>query len=191
MSWWIAVWPVVFVIGCGVAYALAMVVLEALSWYRLKFYGRQGIKTFYFPVYGVTEFYKARREEQDGLKRFRELITNLQSDDLIAVNYPMKFRPIVILIDSDLTKEFFIQELNFVKRMFPFDIKLKGGFLFDYSHRGHHMRTIFSQFFSNENLARVTPSIRHIVKTHFKNLNIPPELAVLTNFKKEIDQVIV
>lgn len=191
LSWWLIALPIWLPIALLVTYLVAMVVLEIASWWRLKYYSKQGIRTFYFPVFGVTEFYKARRDHQDGLLRFREIISTLQNEDLIAVNYPMKFRPVAILIGSELTKEFYLQELNFVKRIFPFDIKLKGGFLFDFSHRGHHMRSIFSQFFSNENLVRITPFIRHIVKEYFSKLNIPPELALLVNFKKEIDNIIV
>ena len=172
-------------------YVVITFIFELISKYRLKFYEKQGIKTFYFPMYGVTEFYKAKKNQQDGLRRFRELVSEMKDHDLIAVNYPMKYRPILILIDSDLTKEFFLQELSFVKRMFPFDLKLKGGFLFDYSHRGHHMRSIFSSFFSNENMDKITPSIRHIVREHMMNLNIPGDLSMLVNFKKEIDKVIV
>lgn len=188
---WFLVAIVLLPVALVVLYFVTTFLFELLSKYRLKFYEKQGIKTFYFPVYGVTEFYKAKRNQPDGLRRFRELISEMKDHDLIAVNYPMKYRPILILIDSDLTKEFFLQELNFVKRMFPFDLKLKGGFLFDYSHRGHHMRSIFSSFFSNENMDKITPSIRHIVREHMLGLNIPHDLSMLINFKKEIDKVIV
>jgi cytochrome P450 len=178
-------------VAAVVLYFVVIFIFEMLSKYRLKFYEKQGIKTFYFPIYGVTEFYKAKRHQQDGLRRFRELVAEMKDHDLIAVNYPMTYKPIVILLDSDLTKEFYLQELNFVRRMFPFDLKLKGGFLFDYSHRGHHMRSIFSSFFSNENMSKITPSIRHIVKDYLSNLRIPEELSMLVNFKKEIDKIIV
>lgn len=188
---WLLLSPVGLAVAGLLLYLLAMVVLELLSWHRLKFYRRQQIKTFYFPVYGVTEFYKASRTEKDGLRKFRSHISAMKDVDLFAVNYPMKFKPIVFLVDSDLTRDFFIQELNFVKRMFPFDLKLKGGFLFDYSHRGHHMRSIFSSFFSNENLERITPSIRGIVKDHFAKLSVPANLAVLVDFKRQIDHVII
>ena len=168
-----------------------MVVMEIISWYRLKFYAKQNIKTYYHKIYGITEFYKAIFGNNDGLRRFRNMVDDHKHEDLVAVNYPMKFRPMVVLLDSDLTKEFFIQELNFVKRMFPFDLKLKGGFLFDYSVRGHHMRSIFSSFFSNENLEKVTPSIRAIVQAHFEKFDIQRHLQVLKNFSKEIDKIII
>ncbi len=188
---WLLFSPVWLAVAGLLLYLVAMFFLELLSWYRLKFYQNQHIKTFYYPVYGVTEFYKASRTEKDGLRKFRTQISQMKDVDLFAVNYPMKFKPIVFLLDSDLTKEFFIQELGVVKRMFPFDLKLKGGFLFDYSNRGHHMRAIFSSFFSNENLERITPSIRSIVKEHFGKLTIPANLAVLVDFKKQIDDVII
>lgn len=192
MIWlWIAVVVIVTPLMLAALYTVVMFLLEMLSKHRLKFYEKQGVKTYYFPVYGVTEFYKAKRNEQDGLRTFRDLVSNEKDKDLIAVNYPMKFRPILILIDSDLTKEFFLQELNFVKRMFPFDLKLKGGFLFDYSHRGHHMRSIFSSFFSNENMTKITPSIRNIVKEHMTNLGIPQQLSMLINWKKKVEEIIV
>ena len=192
MLWlWLILTPLLLPIILVLLYLASMFILEIVSKYRLKFYSKQGIKTFYFPVYGVTELFKASRNERDGLRKFRNHISAMKDEDLIAVNYPMKFRPILVLIDSDLTKEFFIQELNFVKRMFPFDLKLKGGFLFDYSHRGHHMRSIFSTFFGNDNLIRITPSIRSLVKEHFQKLKIDPKLAVLIDFKKQVDSIIV
>lgn len=196
MEWvWTAIkllgWLVSIPIGIILGYLLFMAIMEFISWYRLKFYSKQKIATYYFPIYGITEFYKAKVCDNDGLKRFREMVSEHKTHDLIAVNYPMKFRPMVVLLDSDLTKEFFIQELNFVKRMFPFDLKLKGGFLFDYSTRGHHMRSIFSSFFSNENLEQITPSIRQIVKNHFDQFDIQRHLQVLKNFSKEIDKIII
>lgn len=184
-------WMIAIPVGLILGYLLFMVVMEIISWYRLKFYAKQNIKTYYHKIYGITEFYKAIFGNNDGLRRFRNMVDEHKYEDLVAVNYPMKFRPMVVLLDSDLTKEFFIQELNFVKRMFPFDLKLKGGFLFDYSVRGHHMRSIFSSFFSNENLEKVTPSIRAIVQSHFEKFDIQRHLQVLKNFSKEIDKIII
>lgn len=190
---WVLATPLLIPVLLVVAYISFVAIMELVSKHKLKYYSKQGIKTFYFPIYGVTEFYKAKRDQQDGLRKFRDLVSDMRTagEPMIAVNYPMKFRPIVILIDSDLTKEFFLQELSFVKRMFPFDLKLKGGFLFDYSHRGHHMRSIFSTFFSNENLDKITPSIRQIIKDRIGLLHIPQHLAMLVDFKVEVDAIIV
>lgn len=194
MVWWLwfPVGILLLPLAAILLYVVSMAILEVISKIRLNFYSKQGIKTFYYPVYGITEFFKSEMGERDGLRKFRNIVSDMKDHDLIAINYPMKFRPIVVMLDSALTKEFFLNELNFVKRMFPFDLKLKGGFLFDYSHRGHHMRSIFSTFFSNENLAKIMPSIRKIIKDHFEeHIKIPKELAMLLNYKKEINTIII
>jgi cytochrome P450 len=184
-------WLIIIPLSIALGYIIYMAIMEFISYQRLKFYSNQKIKTYYFPIYGITEFYKANLNQDDGLRRFRDMVSEHSKHELIAVNYPMKFRPMVVLLDSELTKEFFHQELNFVKRMFPFDLKLKGGFLFDYSVRGHHMRSIFSSFFSNENLEKITPSIRSIVQNHFDKFEIQRHLQMLKNFGREIDKIII
>ena len=143
----------------GLALVVSLIVFvlinELISYAKLGYYKRQGIKTYYSPVQGLIKlarpvFFKKSLEESP----------ISESEDLIAGNHFLSTEPHLLITSPKLLSEFFLQETSNFTRFSMIsssdDIK---SFIMDYTDSGMKMRGLFVDFFRMENINKILPDI--------------------------------
>lgn len=75
-----------------------------------------------------------------------------------------------MLNNTDLYKEFFVKEIDHIKRTNFIEAPFSLGFFFEVGHKALKRRAIFNEFFEGNNLKARTPDLRKIVIKHVEKL---------------------
>ena len=142
---------------------LALILLKDLSsifrYYR--YYKQQGISLRYVPVFGMLRFF-ITTDKKDGMAAFRSLAQSMEkSQDLIAVN-SLRTNITFFLKSGEIIKEFCEKDKEFCDRKLPLQLPIKIGFLLKSGKHTLKQRRIFSHFFIQKHLDKITPMIEKI-----------------------------
>ena len=151
------------VIAAGLALIVFVLLNEVISYFKLGYYKKQRIKTYYFPVIGLIKlarplFFKKSLEESP----------ISESEDLIAGNHFMSTEPHILITSPKLLSDFFIHETSHFTRTAIVsssdDVK---SFFMNYNESGMKMRGLFVDFFRMENINKIVPEIEAIFNEQF------------------------
>ena len=96
--------------------AIGYVVLQSilLPLWKMRFYKKQGIPTYFFPFFGFNQRGKiSEKKDNDGMAYYRQLAQKDQGVAAEASNFGNRIA--VSLFDAKLIKEFYSKQSNYVK----------------------------------------------------------------------------
>ena len=150
--------------AAGLALIVFVLINELISYAKLGYYKRQGIKTYYFPVIGLVKLAKPLFFR----KNFEESPIS-ESEDLIAGNHFMSTEPHISITSHKLLSEFFLKETShFTRNSVVSDSEEVKSFLLDYTETGMKMRGLFMDFFRMENINKILPEVETIFVNKFE-----------------------
>ena len=92
--------------------ALMYICRELIVYQNMNYYRNQGIKCIYVPILGIVGKYMKAKGSNDSLGKLKKSIEESAGEDLIAFNSIRTLRPVVMLLDGDLIREFSTKELD-------------------------------------------------------------------------------
>ena len=147
---------------------LLLLFKQLLSYLRLSKYRKQGIKCFYYPIYGMKKILPKGTYNKKVRKNLDEVIQGAQ---VIATNSLFTTEPHVCLTGTKYLKDFFLLENGIFKRTGPAeDINHNRSFLYENGDVALRHRAIFTDFFRAENIKKIIPKIEAIFEESFKSL---------------------
>ena len=146
---------------------LLISIKEYLSYRRLAFYKKQGVKTFYIPFLGITQYIKKDRNTTDSLSKLREFVQTHQKEDVVAINSMLGPHTITFLLNDDLIREFLVKEIDCsIKKTIFASVNV--GFFFENGEKVHDARSSYSKFFNFDNIKKMSSAISIIVEKKLK-----------------------
>jgi len=166
---------------------LILAVNVILSKYHLKYYEKQGIKTFFFPVAGLFGFLNVKLPDnrRGSQEEYLKKLCNKIPEGILTVNSLAGTSCMSMLFSSDLIKEFLLKEDHMDKLPFLEEIIPALGLFFQNGEELYRSKAIFSKLFSYEGMEVYIPRISNIISTQFKKFiaehNINSEKPTLIN----------
>ena len=165
-------------------YIIGMVLLAIYSYTLLDFYKKQGIKTEYHPLIGFFKYFIYPKGSLDQLEAMKELYAHNCNADLVVANSITGTASIVLLLGRDIITEFFNKELKITKKK-SFDKHVNFGFIDQSGEDALRKRSLFKQFFHQENLSTIFTQLHSIIQKHIAKIEEEnwPEGADRNEFK--------
>ena len=131
-------------------------------------YRTQGIGISFTPLIGLVRYF-ITRDKKDGLAGFRSLIKNMKKDeDLVALNDILGTEPVLFIKSGKLLKELCSKDNECCEREIPFALPVNLGFMLKTGPEALKLRKIFSKFFVQKHLEKITPMIEKLVQQKVK-----------------------
>lgn len=133
---------------------------------RLDYYGRQGLMTYWDMANGQASLFSPKLSDSQTTTT-AELVKRLELKNIpaIAANQMDTEDPVIFLAGGDLIKEFLIVEDKFKKASLFDDENLNlSGLFLQNGQDVHTTRSLFTSFFSCDNMSKLTPRISHIIE---------------------------
>ena len=156
--WWLCEWMLYLVLG----FLVWRLSFEVQSYLGIKRLEKQGAKALYVPFVGITKYLAGDPKDKDQMNMFRKLLEDNKDEDMITFNHPDKVKTLSFLLKDDLLREFFSKESEISNKFFVVD-NFPFGFLLKPHAEARADRSIFTPFFSFENLKLVTEKANHII----------------------------
>ena len=103
-----------------------------------------------------------------GWKKMTQTIK--REEGIVALNHPLESSTVLLLTSPEIVKEFCEKDNEFCDRRLPFELPVKIGFLLQSGEHALKLRKIFSEFFIQKNLAKITPMIEKITMEKFQTI---------------------
>lgn len=170
---------------------LSILIKTAIARRNLKYYELQGIRSFFYPIYGVFGLYNQEFEDNKTVSNleFAKRISNEESSGVIAVNSFRNTNTTLCVFDSDLIKEFVLKEANFLKTSFEALYLEAFGFFFKNGPEALHERAIFMQIFSYESMVSFTPALVKLFEKESKRFNEAQKVNSTDYVKVNLDEL--
>lgn len=133
--------------------------------YHLNHLKKQGIKTMYIPFLGYGILFRRIPGSKNQLSEIKRVTEENKEEPLIAFNAIKTTYPCVQLHDVALIRELFIKEPNIAIKTLMLD-NVNLGFFFQNGHEADFARSMYSEFFSFDNLKDLTQSISSVFLKH-------------------------
>ena len=138
-------------------------------WIDLDFYRRQGIKCYYNPILGSTNFILKKR--MPGQRRvdtnFAEYVKDEYGRGVVAATRPGGATPIVILISSDYIKDFLMKEDYFERKLPVATFPVNAGVMFEHGPDAMQKRSLLQSVMKYDDLKKFTPLILKMIYEFF------------------------
>jgi cytochrome P450 len=149
---------------------VAILVAKAIiSKSNLKYYEKQGIKTFYFPVAGHFGFLNANLPEnkKGSPEGYLKKVSNEIPEGILTVNTLASTSCMSLIFSSDLVKDFLLKEdqlekLPYLQEMIPIL-----GLFFENGEEAFKSKALFSKLFSYDGMEVFIPRISRIICNQF------------------------
>jgi len=138
-------------------------------WRELK-YKMQGLPIKYFPIIGDSRLYITSLGKKNEFQELLDVVEKVQKSGAKAMvyNHRRRFCASIFLTDADLIREFYLKENDVTERVNPFNKEFRLGFILQPGERGLQQRRVFSEFFKPDNLRRMIPIIRKVIRQRFE-----------------------
>lgn len=135
------------------------------------YYRKQGMRGYYFPILGFNFLMIKRKDRKGQFDLMVEFIQKMHKENVDAVvcNSNKIAKNLVVLLDSDLVKEYYAKELEYTKKRQLIN-NVNFGFFWDHGNIAMEKRKAFGEFFKISNLNAMTPLLLKIVEGHFEDL---------------------
>lgn len=156
-----------------ILFAIIAICLKDLTFYLRykKYYAKQGIKLHYAPIFGASFALFDDEESKDAYGGIRRLLAGkYKNEKLIIFNEYNDSKNHIVINDVEMLKLFFIKENEHIIRDEFMKTPFYASFFSEMGEKALKERSIFSEFFSSENLARITPAIQKIISRHMEEL---------------------
>lgn len=143
---------------------------EGLSYYNLRFYEDQGLKTVYNPIFGYLALHDLDPASKEEVKPLKELFdASMDSSPALVFNQFDSVRPAILISDPQLLKDFYLKELQCSKKISMLD-QMTLGFISKSGPSVMAQRTCLKAFFAKENMEHISPLIYSVFRKHFQDL---------------------
>lgn len=162
-------WPILyFIIGF-----ITLIIIKDLYFYaKAQRYLKQGMKLKYYPLVGFGRYIKEPNAQIEIINFINLFLKNDKktTEDLIITNNPLSLNPVIFVNNKEILKEFTKIETEVTYKIDIGDMPFNRAFIFDKGKRALNNRSIFSEIFFPENLKKITPVLRQIIKRHLSQL---------------------
>ena len=142
----------------GAAFLIATALRELKSYMSLSYLSAQGIKTLYYPIAGLFWLLRLQKGSNDQLAELRKTIKNFKDDKAFAINFSYETNPVLVLLDDDLIRDFFMKEIGNTVKWLHVE-NLNRGFSLHNGDRAFEARGIYSNFFNHDNLVNISARV--------------------------------
>lgn len=163
----------IFLISIPVLYVISMLVKEIITYKKLNFYKRQGLKVTYRALIGNGENYIPKKlsngeVDSDDLNVLKTNISNAaqNGDQAIIWNNSSSMNCAIYPIGKNLLKELLVKEFDILKKISKTPL-ISLGFFVKSGKEALRKRKVFSQFFHQDNLRLMAPKIDRIIEKGF------------------------
>ena len=156
---------------------LAIVSLKTIvSWWRLQFYKKQGIKVIFAPLKGENEFYYNTSHAENKLNSsnyLTRIVAENKDSPCIAINDAISTVPLLLIHDPEYKKAYYAIETDVSEKFFPLTMAKETnpfGFLFQNGEKVKKHRIIFAKIFGAENLNKFISEIHRLLEAEVNSL---------------------
>ena len=121
--------------------------------------------TIYHPIIGFFKYFMPPKGSKDDLELMKKLYVENCNSDLLVSNSIEPSSSLILLLGRDIITEFFNKEFKISKKI-PFLAPLNFGLIDISGENALRKRSIFKQFFHQDNLDDVLPRLHAIIKRH-------------------------
>ena len=151
------------ILALPVIYTLYVLSREFRNKMRLSRYKNQGFETIYNPFWGDMKLVIEGQKLKDQNQPMANLAKTYRGAPGVVINHSSGHRSWIHLLDNELVREYLMIETDVSSRTLLFDVKEALGFMMVGGVSGLHQRTVFSNIFSQKNLNKIAPLLRHII----------------------------
>ena len=142
-----------------------------ISYKELDFYRKQGIKTYFYPMFGFMTLYMKEKGSHNQIGRLFKLFEENKHKKAFVVNGLKFTKSFVFIVDPNLLQELFSVEIKYLHKLELNLYKLGDNFFNSSGCHALKRRVSFSEFFRQENLKFITPKIHKIIFNNMKNIS--------------------
>ena len=160
----------VYLIGLIALFITIYIARELRIYLRIQEFSKiEGVKTHYSPM--ITYLFSVQQDQTNGdaLDSMRKHFTSKDSDFLACSNFS-RIQMMVYPISSKACTEFFRKEKEYTVRHNNSGVDKLFGLIFQTGEEKDKNRLLFSKIFQKDNMARLMPRFREIVRIHFSKL---------------------
>ena len=154
---------------------LAVLFKCIMSKINLRYYERQGLKTYFFPFIGFFGVYsKSLKENQNksNLNFLRAAVDRDPDSAGFAVNQVRDSGSILLLHNAEYIKEFFRVEDQFIKQSFTDIYSAATSFVFMNGEEAMNLKRLVSGLFKYENLSKYTPVLSKMIAETLRKIAV-------------------
>ena len=155
-----------YVMAALIALIIVKDSLSVIKYYAC--YKSQGMPFRYVPIIGVLRYFLTT-DKKDSMAAWKALGQCTKQDEgIVAINHPYEPHPSLLLTSPEIVKEFCEKDNEFCDRILPLELPVKIGFLMQSGEHALKKRRIFSKFFLQKHLNKITPLIEKITIKKFE-----------------------
>ena len=157
---------ILYLLGAFVTIALLKDLFGMVKYFNK--YRTQGIGLRFNPVIGNVRYF-ITKDKKDGMAGFKKLLKSMKKDEeVVALNHIFLPEPVLFIKSGKLMKEFLAKDNEYCTRRLPFTMPVNIGFILKAGPEALKLRTIFSKFFVQKHLEKITPMIEKFVMQKLK-----------------------
>ena len=164
MAIWSLLWTLAQYLGLlifGIVFLYAA--RDLLCYLNLEHFRKQGVKCVYVPVIGFLKFFITKPGQNDDLINLKKFLDDNKEEPLIMFNTYRRKMPVGLLLDDGLIREFLVKEMEYTHKI-AFVKNVNFGFFFQNGEKLLDARATYSDFFSLDNLEKMTTVLGKKVK---------------------------
>lgn len=169
MLWYL----VAFVVAIVLYVVGSFLVMIYKGWKGLDYYRKQGARVYFDPIMGYYGLFDDANPGNKSGESNMDVVTNIAVNEMhgkgiIAANIPNKENSAVFIYNSDIVKDYLINENDFSKTAFLPELTDYASFFYLNGEPCFKQKAMFSKIFSFEGLDEMYPTISKLVENGFR-----------------------